>query len=75
MIKGDLVRWAKTNQIGVVVDMFGDLDPDNPWVQVVFHGKNQHTQWCKKDSLVVIKKKGPFPTPSLALEFSGSGSL
>ena len=68
MKKGDLVRWAKTSQIGVVIDMFGDLDPENPWVQVVFHGKNQHTQWCKKDSLVVIKKEGAVSDPSLGAD-------
>jgi len=48
--------------------MFGDLDPENPWVQVVFHGKNQHTQWCKKDSLVVIKKEGAVSDPSLGAD-------
>jgi len=68
MKKGDLVRWAKTSQIGVVIDMFGDLDPENPWVQVVFHGKSQHTQWCKKDALVVIKKGGAVSDPSLGAD-------
>lgn len=53
---GDLVRWNKTSQIGIVLDMFGDLDPDNPWVQVMFQGGSNSTQWCKKDSLVIINK-------------------
>jgi hypothetical protein len=65
MKKGDLVRWAKTRQIGVVIDMFGDLDPKNPWVQVVFQGPSQTTQWCKKDALVVIKAGGAVSDPSL----------
>ena len=33
---GDLVRWSKTDQIGIALDIFGDLDPADPWVRVVF---------------------------------------
>lgn len=61
---GDLVRWAKTDQIGIVLDIFGDLDPQDPWIRVVFQKGDQQTfQWCKITSLVPIKKKGPKPTP------------
>jgi len=61
---GDLVRWFKTNQIGIILDIFGDLDPDDPWVRVMFQKENQQTfRWCKISSLVPIKKKGPKPTP------------
>ena len=74
---GDLVRWSKTDQIGIVLDIFGDLDPDDPWVRVMFQkGDKQTFQWCKLSSLELIKKqKGPFPTPSYSVSISGSGSL
>ena len=62
---GDLVRWSKTDQIGIVLDIFGDLDPEDPWVRVMFQKENLQTfQWCKISSLEPIKKKGPKPTPS-----------
>jgi len=54
---GDLVRWSKTDQIGIVLDIFGDLDPDDPWVRVMFQRTDQQTfQWCKISSLDPIKK-------------------
>ena len=62
---GDLVRWSKTSQIGIIIDIFGDLDPVDPWIRVVFQKGDQQTfQWCKQTSLSVIKKRGSKPTPS-----------
>ena len=61
---GDLVRWFKTNQIGIILDIFGDLDPEDPWVRVMFQKENQQTfQWCKISSLEPIKKEGAEPDP------------
>ena len=63
---GDLVRWAKTDQIGIVLDIFGDLDPQDPWIRVVFQKGDQQTfQWCKISNLEVIKKEGAVSDPSL----------
>jgi len=63
---GDLVRWSKTDQIGIVLDIFGDLDPDDPWVRVMFQRTDQQTfQWCKISSLDPIKKGGAETDPSL----------
>ena len=63
---GDLVRWSKTDQIGIVLDIFGDLDPDDPWVRVMFQRADQQTfQWCKISNLQVIKKEGAVSDPSL----------
>jgi hypothetical protein len=62
---GDLVRWFKTNQIGIILDIFGDLNPDDPWVRVMFQKENQQTfRWCKISSLVPIKKEGAETDPS-----------
>jgi|TARA_R100000458_G_C8181199_1_gene178195 rRNA processing protein Gar1 len=51
---GDLVRLKKSNKIGVVIEIFGDLDPSNPWVRVAFKA-NTH-QWCKSSGLEIIKE-------------------
>jgi rRNA processing protein Gar1 len=62
---GDLVRWSKTSQIGIIIDIFGDLDPVDPWIRVVFQkGELQTFQWCKQSSLKVIKKEGAETDPS-----------
>ncbi len=59
MAVGDLVRWSKTNLIGIVVEIFGDLDPDNPWIRVMFRkGSNQTARWCKLTALELIQKEG-----------------
>ena len=61
---GDLVRWSKTDQIGIVLDIFGDLDPEDPWVRVMFQKENLQTfQWCKISSLEPIKKEGAVTDP------------
>jgi len=56
--KGDLVRSIKYGAIGIVVDIFADLDDKNPWVRVHFTS-GVHTgsyQWCKIVGLEKIKK-------------------
>ncbi len=77
MARGDLVRWSKTNLIGIVMDIFDDLDPKNPWVRVVFQtGEAQSFQWCKQSSLQVIKKEGVDNDPfSVDAKSESSGSL
>ena len=63
---GDLVRWSKTDQIGIALDIFGDLDPADPWVRVVFQrNDSQAFQWCKISSLEPIKKEGAETDPLL----------
>jgi len=68
---GDLVRWAKTDQIGIVLDIFGDLDPQDPWIRVVFQKGDQQTfQWCK-----ISKRRGRNRPLLIGALISGSGSL
>lgn len=78
MKSGDLVKSGKSEAIGIVVDIFGDLDPDNPWVRVLFTHPVQTYRWCKMSSLTVVKEKEeglvdpPLPPADLG---STSGSL
>jgi len=61
---GDLVIWGHTKQIGVVLDIFADLDPENPWYRVAFNHSDSTTfQWCKKGALSLIKKEGAETDP------------
>tara|TARA_Y100000310_G_scaffold325215_1_gene388368 strand:+ start:674 stop:871 length:198 start_codon:yes stop_codon:yes gene_type:complete len=54
---GDLVKLIKYEKIGIVVEVFGDLDPNNPWIRVLFTGPHNPYQWCKKEGLLLLSKK------------------
>ena len=61
---GDLVRWSKTDQIGIALDIFGDLDPEDPWVRVVFQrNDSQAIQWSKMSCLSLVTKEGAETDP------------
>tara|TARA_R110000751_G_scaffold178990_1_gene285116 strand:+ start:925 stop:1095 length:171 start_codon:yes stop_codon:yes gene_type:complete len=56
--------------------VFGDLDPKNPWVRVMFTHPKQGYQWCKMTTLQIVdKKEGDQIDPLLSDAASGSGSL
>ena len=57
MEPGDLVKSVKFNSIGIITEIFGDLDPDNPWIRVLFTHPLETYQWCKKDGLLLVSKK------------------
>ena len=62
---GDLVESLRFKRMGIVVEIFDDLDPSNPWIRVLFTHPEETYQWCKKQGLVLIsKKKGPTGPPS-----------
>jgi len=72
MKKGDLVRVYKHGAIGLVVELFDDLDSEDPWVRVAFTHPNPTTQWVKRSGLEIIKeggRKDPLPGAKM------SGSL
>jgi len=61
---GDLVRIKKQDinsiAIGIVIEVFNDINPKEPWVRVLFTHPTQTYQWCKRSGLEVVKKeKGP----------------
>jgi hypothetical protein len=72
--KGDLVRSVKYRAIGIVVDVFSDLDDKSPWIRVHFtSGKLTGSyQWCKLAGLEIIKKGDSIVPPQGA---GKSGSL
>ncbi len=74
---GDLVRSGPLNSIGVVVDVFCDLDPKNPWIKVHLTHPSQGYHWCKVETLTLIEKKegDQKNDPPLNGANGGSGSL
>ena len=68
---GDLVRVYKHGAIGVVTEIFDDLNPKDPWIRVAFTHPSHTYQWCKRSGLEVIKErdhKGPLP----GVDYTGS---
>jgi hypothetical protein len=57
MKRGDLVKSIKFNSIGVIIEVFSDLDPKNPWVRVLFTHPKETYQWCRVNGLELVKKK------------------
>jgi len=69
---GDLVQIEKHGAFGIVTEVFSDLDPQEPWVRVLFTYPSKTYQWCKKSGLRVLKKEGEQNTPLLGDDNSGS---
>ena len=71
MKKGELVRVYKHGAIGLVVELFDDLDSDDPWVRGAFTHPHPTTQWVKRSGLELIKEGGQ-NDPLLGAKMSGS---
>jgi hypothetical protein len=56
---GDLVRIYKHGAIGVVTDIFDDLNPKDAWIRVAFTHPSATYQWCKESGLELIKERDP----------------
>jgi len=74
MKPGDLVQSTRYGQMGIIVEIFDDLNKDNPWVRVLFTHPVQTYQWCKMDGLI-LTKKGENLSPPLSGALNKSGSL
>jgi len=73
---GDLVRMHKHGAIGIVTEVFADLNPSDPWIRVLFTHPTQTYQWCKETGLEVLKREeGLEVPPLLGAIISKSGSL
>ena len=59
MKPGDLVKISKYGSIGIVTEIFDDLNPKEPWVRVLFTHPAQTYQWCKLSGLALIKNNEP----------------
>tara|TARA_R110002074_G_scaffold243281_1_gene415071 strand:- start:423 stop:614 length:192 start_codon:yes stop_codon:yes gene_type:complete len=56
--RGDLVKAIKfKNSIGVVMELFADLDEKDPWIRVMFTHPAETYQWVKRSGLILVKKK------------------
>ena len=54
---GDLVRSNKfTEKVGVIIDIFGDLDPEDPWLRIRWTVPGPSFEWCKKQGLLVLSE-------------------
>ena len=62
MKRGDLVKALKSkDSIGVVVELFDDLDEKDPWIRVRFTHPTKTFRWVKRSGLILIeehKKEG-----------------
>ena len=52
MKPGSLIQSIKGNRLGIVIEVFGDLDPDNPWVRVRWTTPTNTFEWCKCNGLL-----------------------
>jgi hypothetical protein len=68
---GDLVRIHKHGAIGIVTEIFADLNPKEPWIRVVFTHPQQTYQWCKQSGLELINERG-LKDPLLGVIVTGS---
>lgn len=59
MKPGDLValKKSKVPVVGIVLEIFDDLDKTEPWVRVLFTSRNNIFQWVKKSGLVILENK------------------
>jgi len=72
---GDLVKLIQNNAIGIVVEVFDDLDPINPWVKILFTHPCDTYQWCKIKALVLVSKKKEDQNDPPLNSVTPSGSL
>jgi len=74
MKPGSLIQSLRGDRLGIVIEIFGDLDPDNPWVRVRWATPSNTFEWCKRSGLLLAtNKKGTIEVPfSGAVSESGS---
>jgi len=67
MKRGDLVQSSRFSSIGVVIEVFDDLDIKNPWIRVMFTHPVETYQWCRANGLTLVSKgKGPIRGSSVS---------
>ena len=54
MKPGDLVKDKKGHRIGIILEVFGDLDPLNPWIRVRWTAPYEGSEWCKHAGLELV---------------------
>ena len=46
----------REDKVGVIVDIFGDLNPDDPWVRVRWTSPEPGFEWCKINGLSLLSQ-------------------
>ena len=59
MKPGCLVRGLKGRRIGIVIEIFSDLDIDNPWIRVRWTYPVDTYEWCKKSGIIEVEDPHP----------------
>jgi len=62
ILPGDLVRTKKGGRLGIVTEIFADLDPSSPWVRIRWTHPKDTYEWCKMSGLLPVSitdKGGP----------------
>lgn len=63
MKPGDLVTDRKRRRMGIVVEVFDDLDSSNPWIRVRWTVPYEGSEWCKGAGLEYASDpSGSLPT-------------
>jgi len=54
---GVLVQARKGSRMGIVVEVFPDLNPNDPWVRICWTHPKDTYEWCKLGGLDVVEPK------------------
>ena len=75
MVPGSLIQSLRGDRLGIVIEIFGDLDPSNPWVRVRWTSPRNTFEWCKRSGLLLATNKKEDTKSSFSGAVSESGSL
>lgn len=54
---GDLVRSNKyPERMGFVIEIFNDLDANDPWIRVGWTTPQHLFEWCKQQGLTILNE-------------------
>lgn len=53
---GSLVRARKGLRMGIVVEIFADLNPKDPWIRVRWTHPQDTYEWCKLSGLEIVEE-------------------
>jgi hypothetical protein len=54
---GDLVRSGRfPEKVGVILEIFGDLDVNDPWIRVRWTVPAHSYEWCKQGGLTILSE-------------------
>jgi len=51
---GDLIKTKRGNRLGIIIEVFSDLDLENPWIKVHWTHPKEAYEWCNRVGLLVV---------------------